>query len=189
MNHLKKLLLTFLFFTLLTTVLVKPTFAQVCPEKCSETTCASTGAEAPPCCVKDPSDESNTKIINCTQLVQVNRPDIGFQIPTFSVALTFMIRFFFVIAGIAALFYMLWGAFDYVISGGDEKKTGGAQKKITSAVIGIFFIIAALVIIVTLEQLIFKKTICFGLTCPVQLPDLLKPCSDSNNDGKCDENI
>jgi hypothetical protein len=57
--------------------------------------------------------------------VQINEVDLGFKIPNFSDLLSFLVRFFFVMAGLAALFYMLWGAFSWVISGGESGVAGG----------------------------------------------------------------
>lgn len=159
--------------------------AQTCANRCLEVAvdCKTTPGDA--CCIDDPNNPGQK--ISCAQVIRVDRPAIGFQIPGFSEVLTFLIRFFFVLAGLTALLYMLWGAYDYVSSGGDDKKTGSAQKKITAALIGVFLIVVALMLIVTLEQVIFRKTICFGVSCPAQLPDLLKPCRDvAPVDGVCD---
>ncbi len=110
--------------------------------------------------------------------VQVNEVDIGFKIPNFSELLSFMIRFFFVMAGLAALFYMLWGAFSWVISGGESEAVEKARGKITSAIIGMLVIVATLAVIWSLENIVFKKSICFGISCPVTLPDLLECVDD-----------
>ncbi len=56
----------------------------------------------------------------------------------------FGIRFVFVIAGIAVLIYMLWGALDYITSGGDPDNAAKARQKIINAVIGIVVLIVAL---------------------------------------------
>lgn len=56
------------------------------------------------------------------------------------------IRLFLSVAAIAVLFYMLWGAFDWVISGGEKTKIEKAQQKITQAIIGFLVIIVVLVL-------------------------------------------
>ncbi len=99
--------------------------------------------------------------------------NIGFTIPTFSGILTFMIRGFLTIGGVAALFYLMWGAFDWAISQGEKGKIEAAQKKMTSAVIGLVMIVVVLAIAWTLENMVFAQTICFGLTCPVKIPSLV----------------
>ncbi len=98
---------------------------------------------------------------------------LGFQIPTFSNLLTFAIRAFFAIAGIAALFFMLSGAFNWIISGGDKDNIKAARERIQAAVVGLLLIVAVLGIAWTLEQIVFNRRICFGLSCPIQIPSLL----------------
>lgn len=115
--------------------------------------------------------------------VQVNEVDIGFTIPNFSELLSFIIRFFFVMAGLAALFYMLWGAFSWVISGGEADAVEKARGKITAAIVGMLLIVATLAIIWSLENIVFKKSICFGISCPVTLPNLLNCIDDPNTPG------
>lgn len=106
--------------------------------------------------------------------IQVNEGTLGFVIPNFGEMLTFLVKGFFVIAGLAALVMLLWGALAWVLSGGDKEKVEGARDRITAAIIGVFMILVALAIIWTLENIVFQKTICFGLSCPVSLPTLLK---------------
>lgn len=107
--------------------------------------------------------------------VQIDPKTLGFQIPSFGEILTFLVKFFFVIAGLAALFYMLWGALSWVTSGGEKEAVAEARGKILAAVVGVLLIIVVLAVIWTLEQYVFQKTICFGVSCPVTLPKLLKP--------------
>lgn len=111
--------------------------------------------------------------------VKVNEGNLGFKIPSLGDLLTWGIRAFFAVAGIAALFFMLRGAFNWVISGGAKDKTEAAQKEITSAVIGIIMIIVVLAVIATLENVIFQRTLCFGLTCPLSLPRILEPAGST----------
>ena len=106
--------------------------------------------------------------------LQVSEGALGFTIPTLGDILTFAIRAFFVIAGLAALFYMLLGAFAWVTSGGDKDAVSAAQGKIQAAVVGVLVIVAVLAIVWTLEQVIFSGKICFGISCPVTLPSLVK---------------
>ncbi|QQS44366.1 hypothetical protein IPM65_02080 [Candidatus Roizmanbacteria bacterium] len=106
--------------------------------------------------------------------------ELGFQIPSLGDILTFAIRAFFVIAGLAALFYMLIGAFAWVTSGGDKDAVSAAREKIQAAVIGMILIVAVLAIIWTLEQVIFKRRICLGLSCPLTLPGLVETTTGEN---------
>ena len=109
----------------------------------------------------------------------INTGDLGFQIPSLGDILTFTIRVFFVIAGLAALLYLLLGALAWVTSGGDKDAVSAAQQKIQAAVVGMILIVAVLAIIWTLEQVVFNRRICLGLSCPLTLPGLIKADVDS----------
>lgn len=54
------------------------------------------------------------------------------------------IRIFIIVAGIFLLIYMLWGAFDWITSGGEKEKLDKARNKITNAVIGMILVVVAL---------------------------------------------
>jgi len=56
------------------------------------------------------------------------------------------IRIFLIIAAIALLIYMLWGAFDWITSGGEKEKISKAQSKLTNAIIGMFIVVVALAV-------------------------------------------
>ena len=122
----------------------------------------------------DPVCMSERTSIGVPACQSVDANALGFQIPSLSDILTFAIRAFFAIAGIAALFYMLIGAFGWVTSGGDKDSISAARERIQAAVVGMILIVAVLAIIWTLEQVIFKKRICLGLSCPVTLPGLIE---------------
>lgn len=121
-----------------------------------------------------------------TVTVRVDQGQLGFTIPTLSDVLTFVIRGFFIIAGLAALFFLLLGAFAWVTSGGEEDNIQKARDKITAAVVGVILIVVVLAIIVTLEQVVFQSRICFGLSCAASIPDLVEPCGPGTCDQDCD---
>ena len=106
--------------------------------------------------------------------VKVDEVALGFKIPTLSTLLTFAIRAFFVVAGLMALLYLLLGALSLVTSGGNKENVDKARDKITNAVIGVIMIVAVLAVVATLEQVVFKQAVCFGLTCEITIPDLLQ---------------
>lgn len=54
------------------------------------------------------------------------------------------IRIFLVVAGILLLIYLLWGAMDWITSGGEKEKLEKARNKITHAILGILVAIFAL---------------------------------------------
>lgn len=56
----------------------------------------------------------------------------------------FGINMFILLAGISLLIYLLWGAFDWISSGGEKEKIAKAQNKITNAVVGIVLVFVVL---------------------------------------------
>lgn len=109
-----------------------------------------------------------------TDTVIVDTGKLGFPIPNFSEILTFMIRFFFVLAGISALLYLLWGSLNWVTSGGEKDAVEKARSKIVAALVGVLVIVATLSLVWTLENVVFSRNLCFGVSCPMTLPVLLK---------------
>ncbi len=96
----------------------------------------------------------------------------GLPVIPFGELLTFFIRGLFVIAGLAALFYGLLGGIAWITSGGGKDEVQAARDKIQAAIIGVFILILVLSIIWTLENVIFQRNICFGISCPVTIPQL-----------------
>ncbi len=114
------------------------------------------------------------------QEVQIDESKLNFDIPNFSAILTFLVKGFFVVAGLAALFYLLWGSIEWVISGGVKDKLDEARKKIVAALVGVLLIVMTLSIVATLETVVFDKRLCFGISCPIDLPVLLGPPISGN---------
>ncbi len=112
--------------------------------------------------------------------LQVSQSTLGFVIPTFGEMLTFIVKGFFVIAGIATMIMLLWGALAWVLSGGDKEQVEAARNRMVAALVGLFLILVALSTVWTLEQIVFQRTMCFGLSCPVSIPQLLKPRNGSS---------
>lgn len=56
----------------------------------------------------------------------------------------FGIQMFIMLAGFFLILYLLWGAFDWIASGGEKEKITKAQSKITNAVIGIVLVFVVL---------------------------------------------
>ncbi len=92
-----------------------------------------------------------------------------FTIPSIADIIGFLIKLFFFIAGLAALIYLLLGAFSWVTSSGDKESVKKAQDKIQAAVVGLIVIVLVLAIMVTIEQFVFGGKFCLGLSCPIQL--------------------
>lgn len=53
---------------------------------------------------------------------------------------------FILISGLALLLYMLWGALDWISSGGEKEKLSKAQNKITNAIIGMILVFVVIVV-------------------------------------------
>ena len=115
--------------------------------------------------------------------IRASERAIGFQIPNLSTFLSFAIRGAFIIAGLLALVFLITGAIAWVTSGGNKENVDKARDKITAAILGILILAGVLAIIVTLEQVVFHQTVCFGISCNLTIPSLLKCPTDAL--GKC----
>ncbi len=113
-----------------------------------------------------------------TLLAQINEPtlDLDFNASNLNLVnvVSFFIKFFFAVAGLSALLYLLLGAFAWITSGGNKENVEKAREKIQAAVIGIILIVAVIGIAVTLEQVVFNRNICFGLSCGIKIPGLIQ---------------
>lgn len=58
----------------------------------------------------------------------------------FGQLIVFGTRLFIMISAMFLLIYLLWGAFDWINSGGEKEKISKAQQKITNALIGMVLI-------------------------------------------------
>ncbi len=96
----------------------------------------------------------------------------GLPVIPFGELLTFIVRAMFIIAGLAALMFGLLGGIAWIMSGGAKEDVQAARDKIQAAIIGVFVLILVLTMIWTLENVIFQRNICFGLSCPVTIPQL-----------------
>lgn len=109
--------------------------------------------------------------------LSVSEGGLGFRIPDISTILTFAVRMFFIVSGIAALFFGIYGAFTWITSSGEEEKLDAARKRIIAALVGVIMIIVVLAVMYTLEQFVFQQRICFGLSCPLTIPGLTDACA------------
>jgi hypothetical protein len=58
-----------------------------------------------------------------------------------------VISMLFAIGGLGVLVYFVWGAVDWIFSGGDKEKVSNARKKMTNAIIGLALLSLSYVII------------------------------------------
>lgn len=101
--------------------------------------------------------------------------NVGFKIPEFNVVLTFIMRFFFIVAGLVALLYLLLGALSWITSGGNKESVDKAREKIQAALVGLILIFAVLAIIAVIENIFFLPGQGLGLTKPIVFPGLITP--------------
>ncbi len=64
------------------------------------------------------------------------------------------ILLFFTVGGIGTVIYFLWGAVDWIFSGGDKEKVANARKKMTHALIGLALLALSFVIIRTVGSIV-----------------------------------
>ena len=159
-NKLSKTLLVISLFAVTFLSVASPTLAQITPGPT-------------PACTLDPVTHQYTQP-DGTACLQLTEERLGFRIPNLTDILTFAIRGVFIFGGLAALFYLLLGAFAWITSGGEKDKVHAAQQKIQAAVLGVIMIAVVLAIVVTLEQFIFAGKICLGISCQLTIPSLLK---------------
>lgn len=100
--------------------------------------------------------------------------NLTWKVPSLADIVSFLIKFLFIVAGLAALIFLLLGALSWVTSSGDKENVKKAQDKIQAAVVGLVVIIAVLAIIVTLEQIVFNQKLCLGISCPINIPSLIE---------------
>lgn len=83
----------------------------------------------------------------------VNLPDAGFASDLGSL-LSSLLTIVMALAALAVFLFLIWGAFEWITSGGDKGKTESARNKITSAVIGLIVLAASYAILMLLLQIL-----------------------------------
>src|SRR5574340_4177 len=92
------------------------------------------------------SSTTNTGSANSTKsgLLFSLLPD-GIEVPTgfaenLGQVINSVLSFVMVISALLVLLYLIWGAFDWITSGGDKGKIEAARKKIVAAIVGLIII-------------------------------------------------
>lgn len=93
--------------------------------------------------------------------------DIGVIV---SMVLSNILAIIFIIAAIVVIFMIIWGAFEWITSGGDKEAVGKARKRITTSLLGLVFLALAYLIAYNVGQLIN-----IDLLGPMQIPTLGSP--------------
>jgi amino acid transporter len=99
----------------------------------------------------------------------------GGQVNPLQVIVTWGLGLVFAFAGVAALFFLIWGGISWITSGGEKEKIEEARKKIVYAIIGLVVILASFFIINTVGAL-------FGIA-PFNLVTGVQCNGDPNNLG------
>ena len=105
--------------------------------------------------------------------VVVGKAGLGFTPPSFGDLLTFALRTLFIFGGLAAILYLILGAFAWITSGGDKESVAKARNKIQAAVIGLVLIIGVLAVVALLENLLFPAGSGLGITKPIKFQKLI----------------
>lgn len=94
------------------------------------------------------SDVVNTSSVIGTINAPVNDPLYTATNPNEAVGkiLSMGIQLFFLVAAIATMVYLFWGAFDWIGSSGEKDKLQKAQNKIVSAIIGLLLVVVVFVV-------------------------------------------
>ncbi len=82
------------------------------------------------------------------------------------------IKLVFFIAGLAALVYLLWGAFDWIMSSGKKEDVEKAQQKIISAVIGLILIVVAFTVFSFIMGTVLGGKFGIGSNLKISIPHL-----------------
>lgn len=105
---------------------------------------------------------------------EIKTVDVGFKIPDIGTVLTFLLRTFFVLAGIISILYLLLGAFSWITSGGNKENVDKAREKIQAALVGMILIFAVLAIVTLIEQVLFPAGSGLGITKPLKFQRLIQ---------------
>lgn len=97
-----------------------------------------------------------------------------------------------VIAVLLLLLYLIWGAIDWITSGGDKGKTEKARDKMTGATIGILILSAVIVIFMAIQRFLGISVLSFngscaigGTTAPTQSPAPINCAQYNGNSNAC----
>lgn len=97
-----------------------------------------------------------------TLLAQINNPvlqagfggDSADGVGAFTNYLVLLWRTLILVGGLATLLFLLWGALDWILAGGEESKVSEARKKMTGAIIGLAILAASVAIVELVGSLI-----------------------------------
>ena len=108
-----------------------------------------------------------------------------------------LLTLIFVISIVAALFYLVWGGFKWLVSGGDKTAVGAAREHIVAAIIGLVVIFLSYFILNILVQFFTGKAISELVIPTLTLPATTLTCDPAcrgericdTNTGRCVKDI
>lgn len=100
------------------------------------------------------------------QDIIIEKPKQGFA--TLGNAINNILTLSFVIAAILVLIWLIWGAFEWITSGGDKEAVGKARNRIINALIGLAVLAVAFALANVFAQ--FTNINLFNLTIPTPNP-------------------
>ncbi len=92
-----------------------------------------------------------------------------------STVVTNAITVLFILGGILVIFFLLWGAIDWITSGGDKEKLTNARRKITHALVGLAILAFTFVIATVIGAIVG-----FKFLEPMPIPFLGAPIPTAN---------
>lgn len=81
------------------------------------------------------------------------------------------------IAAISVFIFLIWGAFDYINSGGEKGKIDSARNRMTGAVMGLVVLATVLVIFTFIQQILGIELINFTPQSTSKLDPIVQPPS------------
>lgn len=81
------------------------------------------------------------------------------------------ITIFFSVGALGFVIMFLWGAVNWILSGGDKEKIAGARKRITTAIIGLVLLSLTFVVMLVIGQILGIKSL---YEFDFQIPGLLQ---------------
>lgn len=127
---------------------------------------------------RNPNSDPNTGGVNRINIGN-NLPKTNMGVPApagsgiIGTLLSNVILLLFTVGGIATLIYFIWGAVDWITSGGEKEKVASARKKMTNAIIGLVLLSLSYFIVSLVGEVVG-----FNPLGPLQIRSLGEPSDD-----------
>ncbi|MEO8581542.1 MAG: hypothetical protein ABI425_03070 [Patescibacteria group bacterium] len=98
------------------------------------------------------------------------------KLTQFATAFELFSRGIIFVAGLATFVYMIWGAVDWILAGGDEGKITSARQKITQSIIGLTVLVSVGAIFLALQYFLGIHVLDSGAAAPAAIPTPSQTC-------------